>query len=358
MPALERELAEGPTPVYSNSSQSNDRALKIEEYQDIELKHHFKDISEEELNKGAATWLSVSKQDSPVLAVSCSSKSDEQKSSFVFIYEPRRSKDDAKVYWHELASIPVKNSIEFLATNPLNRDMFGGASTAGDLYIWTYHNMPSADNESQVTELFSQASEDSIVAFSFISDNRLLCCQSDGRIVIYKVMNKQTAIVDKVMRIEPRNAKDPQITNIISIPTASDDFVLGLFNGSLLYCSTNQMMPQDGAFNPIVRELQSHKFTISALRHCEHNGKPYIVSCDLSGEIFFHEIDEKQPKLVIKLPLPLKNKIAITSNMEHILCPLEKGSLEVFKSSDNIREITIEGKLDGVGSIAELSKNE
>lgn len=119
-------------------------------------------------------------------------------------------------------------------------------------------------------------------------------------------------------------------------------------------------MPQDGTFNPISRELQPHKFTISSLLHCGHNGKSYIVSCDLSGEVFFHDIDDldKQPKLVVKLPLPLKNKIACRRNMEHILCPLEKGSLEVFRTSSNARETVIEGKLGGSGKVIEMSRNE
>lgn len=364
MPALEKELEEGATPVYNNGSRSIEKTLKLEEYQDIELKQHFshiQNLSDSELNKGAATWLSVSMQDSPVLVLSCSSKDVDQKTSFIIVFEPRRSKADAKIYWHELISVPVKEPIEHLVTNPQNRDMFAGASAAGDLYIWCYHNLPSAENNSRVAELFCKVSENSISALSFLSNNRLLCCHSDGKIIIYKVNNKQSIIIDKIMKIEPRSIKDPLITNIVSVPEADDDFVIGLFNGSLLYCSTNQLMPQDGTFNPIVREFQPHKFAVSSLKHCQHNKKSYIISCDLSGEVFFHELEEtldKQPKLVIKLPLPLKSKIACSKNMENILCQLDNGSLEVFKTSTNTRETLIEGKLSGSGSVIELSRNE
>lgn len=359
LPAVEKELVEGLTPVYGDRSDSSAIPIKIEEYQDINLGQFFTSATKGELNKGAATWLSVSTQDSPVLALSCSSKTGEQKSSFLFVFEPRRSKTDAKIYWHELVSIPVKEAIEILATNPENRDMFAGTSTAGDLYIWNYHNKASTENESQVTELFSKASEDSIVAMTFLSDNRLLCCQSDGRIFVYKVNKKQTTI-DKIMKIEPRNVKEPLITSITLIPKADDDFLLGMFNGGLIYCSTNQLMPQDAPFNPIVRELQSHKFTISSLRPCQHKGKVYIVSGDLSGEVYFHEVEDTfmKPKLVVKLPLPMKHKIAITNSMEHLFFPLEKGSLEVFKTSSNVRESIIEGKLHGAGNVIELSRNE
>lgn len=365
---MEKELSEGPTPIYGNNSESFERPLKIEDYQDIVLKHHFNgtmNFSDDDLNKGSATWLSVSTQDSPVLVLSCSLKVDDQNTSFVNVFEPQRSKTDAKIHWHELVTIPVKEPIEFLITNPHNRDMFAGASGAGDLYIWTYHNMPSA-NGLRATELFSKTSEDSIVALTFLSNSRLLCCLSDGKIIVYKVVSKQSTIVDKIMKIEPRNAKDPLITCVVTVPEVEDDFVVGLFSGDLLYCSTNQLMPQDGSFNPIARELRAHKFAISSLRHCQHNGKCYIISCDLSGEILFHEIEDnldRQPKLVIKMPLPLKNKIALRNNMKHIFSPLEKGSLGIFKTSSNSRttleqQSVVEGKLSGTGNIIELSKNE
>lgn len=360
MPALERELADGPTPVYSDDSQLNQRLIKIEDFQDISLKHHFKDASHE-LDQGSATWLSVSTQDSPVLVVSCSAKIGDQNHSIIVLLEPTRSKTDSGIYWQELVTLQVKEPIEFLVTNPQNRDMFAGASASGDLFVWNYQNMPSSENDSRVIEYFSTVSEDSIVALTFISGNRLLSCQSDGKIVVYKMNSKQSTTVDKIMKIEPRVAKDPLITSIVSVTDTEDDFVLGLLNGSVLFCSTNQLMPQDGPFNPILKEFQPHKFSISSLRHALHNGKSYIVSCDISGEIIVHEVEdsmEKQPKLVVKLPLPLKNIIACRRNLEHIFCPLENGSLEVFRTSINTRETFIEGKLSGTGNVVEISRNE
>lgn len=361
LPAVERELSEGLTPVYASSSQVADRTLQVEVYQDIELKHHFtKSADEAETLKGAATWLSVSTQDAPVLALSCSLIRSDQNVSFVFVYQPKRSKTDAQIYWQELASIPVGSSIEILATNPTNRDMFAGASTSGELHIWQYNSMSSAGDDSQIVELFSASSEDSIAALAFMSENRLLCCQSDGKIIVYKVINRQSTIVEKIMKIEPRNVKDPLITSVVSLTDAPDDFVLGLLNGSLLYCSTSQLMHQEGVFNPVIRELQPHKFAITSLRHCQQNQKSFVVSCDLSGEIFFHllEDSEKQPKMVMKLPLPLKNQIALGRNMEHICCPLKNGSLEVFKTNSKAKESKIDGKLSGTGTIVELSRNE
>ncbi|CRL01838.1 CLUMA_CG015176, isoform A [Clunio marinus] len=362
LPALEKELEEGPTPVYNNNSNTDVSPIKIEEYQDIELKKYLnhEGNQSDSLIKGTATWLSVSTLDSPVLALSYSVYIDDQMKSFVLIFEPKRSKSDAKIYWQELTSIPVKEPIEFLVTNPQNRDMFAGGSTSGDLYVWNYQNIPSKESESRVAELFSKSSEDTLVALTFMNDNKILCCQNDGKILIYKIVSKQNTTVDKIMRIKPRNTRDPLITCIASVPGADDDFIVGLLNGTLLYCSSNQLMHQEGEFNPIIRELNSHKFSISSLISSSHSGKSYIISCDLSGEIFFHEVAETfmKPKLVVKLPLPMKKKISCLNNMEHIFCPLDNGTLEVFRTSSNIRETVIEGKLDGCGNVVELSRNE
>lgn len=60
LPALEKELELGPTPVYENGAGEAQRTLQIEEYQDIELKKYFSDIknfSDDDLNKGAESFL-------------------------------------------------------------------------------------------------------------------------------------------------------------------------------------------------------------------------------------------------------------------------------------------------------------
>lgn len=353
LPFVEKELKEGPTQVHeSDTRASNSHLLSIGNYQEIDLKNFAND---KEI-KVIATWLSVVMQNNPVLAIACSTKSpiNEQKNAFLMIYEPQRSKVDGKIYWQEIASIPVKESIDFLITNPENRDMFAGASISGDLYVWNFNK---AATLSRVDEIFSKASEESIAGISFTTNNCFILCLVDGNMIVYKVVSKQSCVVDKMLKIEQTKLKDSNITAITTI-NGSSEFVVGLFNGKLFFCTTNV---SQGSADPILRELNAHKFAVNYLKHCQMSSKNYIVSCDTSSEIFIHEIDEETEKsilkLVIKLPLPIKNSLSITNNMEHILCPLTNGSLEIFSTMTNTRR-TLEGSGSGTGTICELSKNE
>lgn len=360
LPAVEMELEAGPTPVHgTNTRLSNENQLKIDQHQEIDLTSSFKDLSsfsDDTLCNGAITWLSILIQNCPVLVISCSMKMDDSETSFIFIYEPRRSKVGAQIYWNELVVLPTKDPITLLATNPNKRDMFSGASSAGDIFVWNY-------NESQVNELFSKASENSIVAITWLTDDRLLSCQSTGKIEMFKIDKRQNVTLEKIMEVPmSRNIKDPLIT---AITAYGDDFIIGTFNGNILYCSTNQPitpLKNDLLFNPVVKELEAHKFAISFLKLCEHKEKFYVVSCDISGEIYIHNLDddhlEKQHKLIIKLPLPLKNCITCMNDMEHLFCLEANASLKVFKTTSNTLLKTFEGKLNGNGSNIILSRNE
>ena len=141
LPALEKELEEGVT--VSRNQNPPHKKLNIELHQEIDIRGPDSN-SNIESSKGSVAWLSVLIQDSAVLAVSCT---DSQLKSFVKIYEPRRCKDDAKIYWHELKIFPVEQPIEFLSTNIHNRDLFAGASTS-NLYIWSFLNKESFVNDS------------------------------------------------------------------------------------------------------------------------------------------------------------------------------------------------------------------
>lgn len=329
--------------------------LSIGAFQEIDLKSHFNNDKE---ITATVTWLSVSMQNNPVLAISCSTKSsiNEQKNAFLLLFEPQRSKVDGNIYWQEIASIPVKESIDFLITNAENRDIFAGASISGDLYIWNY-NRTASSSTSRIDEIFTKSSEESIAGISFLTNNCLVSCLADGNMMVYKVASKQSCVVDKTLKIEQTKLKDSTITAIANI-NGTSDFIVGLFNGKLFLCTTNV---SHGSTDPVIRELNSHKFAVKYLKHCQMSSKNYIASCDTSSEIFIHEIDEETEKstlkLVIKLPLPMKNSLSVTNNMEYILCPLTNGSLEIFSTMTNTRR-TLEGNSSGTGTICELSKNE
>lgn len=366
LPQVEIELNEGITEVYEDKHSTSQDSLKVSEYQEINVAKLFPEIknsSEDQLSKGAAAWLSVSTQNSPVLVVSCSTQQilNESKTSLVIVYEPQ--KKNGKLVWTEVSVIPVKDHIEMLVTNPYNRDMFAGASASGDFYIWNYQHSVNNDNETRVTEMFSKNTDDSIVGLAWLKDQRILCCHIDGTVNMWKV-SKQTTVTEKVLKIASRYTNDSFITAMISI-TDSNNFVLGTLNGHLLFCSTTQLLPfaneDKNVFDPVIREIKPHQFAISSLIHCQNNSKSYVVSCDSSDEIHFHEVHDiidKEVKLVVKLPLPFNGTIACTKNLEHIFSPIEDGSLKLFRVSKNALVSKVEGRLKGNGSIIELSKNE
>ncbi|CAO1403643.1 unnamed protein product [Diamesa serratosioi] len=366
LPQVEIELNEGITEVYEDKQNTSQKSLKISEYQDINVAKLFsetKNFSEKQLAKGAATWLSVSTQNSPVLVVSCSTQQNlnESKNSLVILYEPQ--KKNGALVWTEISVIPVKDHIEMLVTNQYNRDMFAGASASGDFYIWNYHHSVNNEIKTRVTETFSKNTDDSIVGLAWLRDQCLLCCHTDGTINMWKV-NKQTTFIEKVLKISPKYSNDSLITSMISI-TDSNNFVLGTLNGHLLFCSTTQVLPfanQDkNIFDPVIKDFKPHQFAISSLIHCQNNAKSYLVSCDSSDEIIFHEVDDnivKEVKLAVKLPLPFNGQIVCTNNLEHIISPIEDGSLKLFSVSRNTLVTKVEGKLRGIGSIIEMSRNE
>ncbi|KAG5681361.1 hypothetical protein PVAND_010803 [Polypedilum vanderplanki] len=357
MPALERELSEGVTQVHESSSmKANSSFAQVTEYQKIDVKSNFQ-LNTENSIFAVGQWLSIVLQNNPALILSCSIKktdANEASPSYIILYEPQRSKVDSKIYWHEVYKAPSKQ-YDFLVVNSENRDLFAAANSTGDFSIWSY--IKSSNNESRLVEIFSKA-EDSILALTFLNENTLLCCLSDGSIASYKIL-VQHCKLDKIMKIDQRRVKDSQITAITNI-SGTSDFIIGFFNGKIFYCSMNQFTSQE-IEDPITRELNSHKFAVKLLKHCNHSGKSYIVSFDASSEIFIHEIDddpnEKSLKYVIRLPLPIKNCISLTSNIEHIFCPLSNGGLEIFNSKNNSRRI-IDGRMSGTNILCELSKNE
>lgn len=45
-------------------------------------------------------------------------------------------------------------------------------------------------------------------------------------------------------------------------------------------------------YDPTINELESHKFSVSTLYKCSTVDKFTFISSDISGEVFFHQIDE------------------------------------------------------------------
>lgn len=56
-------------------------------------------------------------------------------------------------------------------------------------------------------------------------------------------------------------------------------------------CSVPNLVLKNKSFiNPVILELKSHKFQITSLQKIKIDEIDVLLSCDLSGEVCFHDI--------------------------------------------------------------------
>lgn len=79
-------------------------------------------------------------------------------------------------------------------------------------------------------------------------------------------------------------------------------------DGSILLCSLTQLIPigttsggdrsgsssagKKNFFAPAITELKPHSFAVTTLLKKENNRQQFLVSCDITGEVFFHDITD------------------------------------------------------------------
>lgn len=324
------ELNQGVTEVFEGETESDNSSsnLQISKYQDIDLKKYFTEAEQEKLLiKSCACFLSTFIQNAPILAVSCSYQSSvDQKSAFLVVFEPIRS---TQIFWRELKVIPVKSNIQVLSTCPYNKDFFAAGCISGDLYIYNYQNTFSAENQSRITEIFSQSNDQGNCQIRILNWKKilkkfvhafsgeilsatwmhpslgisfgLLTVHKDNSILLWKV-NKQKTVLDKIFKIEIRGKlSDVSIKQVLAIPN-SDLFVVGTLEG-LLLCSLTQIIPikDTKMFNPVIQELQEHKFEVTSLNYSNYQGKMYVISGGSDGEVFIHEIEDMMVRIIIQI---------------------------------------------------------
>ncbi|XP_053696553.1 uncharacterized protein LOC128743893 [Sabethes cyaneus] len=376
-PLVEEELSSGITEVFDdNSNDLDEERLVVRKHQDLTVKQlQLETDNVRKLNMGAATWLSVLTRNAPLLVVSCSSHHEawcEHTFSTISVFIPKRNSYDS-VQWSELCSLPVKACVESLETNPFNKDMFAGGTVSGDLYIWNYE-MNLKHEQNSLSELFSETTDrGQIVDMAWIKPNPmtkdygLLTCHSDGIVILWKI-GKHISKDKTFEMVSPSPSRKTLIlTQILAI--SNSEFVLGTVDGSILLCSMTQLIPMGGTssshskkncFAPAVTELKSHSFAVSSLQKIESSNQQFLVSCDMTGEVFFHNISDtinSNPTLIIKMPLPFKNRIFCTNDMRFILSPRNNGGLEVYKIDAGTQEIFEAGGLEGKPSLIKVSSN-
>lgn len=61
-----------------------------------------------------------------------------------------------------------------------------------------------------------------------------------------------------------------------------------------MLCSISQIIPFKGSksvFDPVVQELQPHKFEVRSMQYAAYQQTFVVVSCDVSGEVYIHDIN-------------------------------------------------------------------
>ncbi|XP_063705988.1 uncharacterized protein LOC134835068 [Culicoides brevitarsis] len=362
LPKVEEELNYGVTYVEADHTI---KSLSVQKHQILEAKNS---SEAEKVEKGVATWLSVATQNAPTLVTSISAAVHESwcdHSAQIDIWIPNRS-DPLRITWALGKSIPVKVCIESLAVNPFNRDIFAGGTITGDLYIWSYQY----NNPEIVSELFVGSSQcggilgmDWIKTVSMSNDSALLTCHNDGFVVLWKV-GHSTVVKDKIFRIQ-NHAKEQNhaLTSICTVN--SSDFILGTIEGQLLMCSTSnaKQLPDEEKplFDPFLTPFGKQTFSISKLQKIQYKERDCVASCDISGVVHVFGLDSlmvenREPLVIIKIPLPLNQKITIWNELEFVLCAGANGQTTVLRTKDGGKEI-VENNLRGNGTCIELTNN-
>ncbi|XP_050071938.1 uncharacterized protein LOC126559808 [Anopheles maculipalpis] len=401
-PIVEEELSYGMTPIFDcndNLYESTER-YRVCRHQELTLRALLPDHMDEKkdgnaFRVGAAAWLSILTRDAPLLVVACSPVHDawcDHFTSTVTVFSPKRDRYGGSVQWVELSSNPVKACIESLETNPFNRDMFAGGTVSGDVYIWHYE-MNLKNERNSFAELHSETTDcGKVVDMAWTrynvmskSDYALLTAHSEGAVILWRV--GKTIVKDKVFKLNVPSTIGKALILTQILATSNTEFVAGCDDGSLLLCSTTQLLPLGAAsssersftsavnsssstastagkvnyFSPGTIELKSHSFSVTSLQKIENRRQELLISCDLTGEVLFHDITDSinsTPTLIIKMPLPFKTRIVCTSDTEYIFSPSRNGLLELYRiGSGKVDTVEPSLPLNGSPNLIKMSAN-
>lgn len=358
-PQVAEELEFGLTSVFNDNSTTDD-LIRVQPHQILQIDNK---KSKGHLNS-IAIWLSVQTSSAPSLVISSTPSHEswcEHTENSLQIYSPKRSANGL-IFYSKVNEIAVKSCITVLATNPYDKDYFAGGAISGDLYVWQYN--PSSNT---VTEHFNESlNQSTIIGIAWIkmssvnSENAFLTCHTNGHISLWKCGS--TIINERNFRITSRNRKNETV-NLSAIATLNGlEFVVGSEEGKLFLCSASQLLPIRDAkntFDPVMTELESHKFSVTSIALANLNGKNLLVTSDFSGEIFAHDIESNkanEPSVIIKLPLPFKNKIGCTKDLKNIFSPGNDGALEIYNIG-NGETMKIASDACGKGNMIAVTDN-
>ncbi|XP_067644436.1 uncharacterized protein [Eurosta solidaginis] len=362
-PAVEEQLLKGPTPL--NDTNDNVGAVILAEQSNIQIYQKLS-MGAVENSQGIAAWLSVHTNNAPILVASSKAPHDDwcdHMQQFLKLFVPKRMPTGNLVIFKEVKSLPLKSCLSSLSTNGFNKSIFAGSTMDGDIHIWLCRSGSRIDdgqlnvnmtNSHEIEELSCTTSPQGFaVALGWLSENRLLSFYANGVIICWAV-GKQLILENDFQLKPPPNCSN-EIT--ASVCLSSNTFAVGVKDGCIFLCTIT-------SFSGIRKQLEfislkKHLFMISTLLKTEINGNRTIISCDLSGQVYCHNIEnteEDNTDVTIQIPLPFKNAVAVSKKGNIIYCPGVDGSLECYNIRDGLHTI-IQGALRGKGNFIACSDN-
>ncbi|XP_030571011.1 uncharacterized protein LOC115770057 [Drosophila novamexicana] len=354
-PLVEQELSQ-PTPLMEDQQSSQctlQEQLQVHTYQKLTM-------GSMENSQGLATWLCVHTNNAPVLVATTVAPHDdwcEHVEQQLKLFVPQRMSHGNFVVYSEAKALPLESCLRSLCTNGFNKQMFAGATMDGELFVWLYEqSRAGGDSSVEVKQLHSVSStHGAAVALDWVTEQRLLACYANGTVQQWLVAKQMT--LDWEYSLPASVATE--LTTMVSL--GLDDFVLGSNNGGVYRCWSTSRQPAADRSNKQLQllALRRHRFMVSTLQKTEMNNHQIVVSCDLSGQTYYHDMrheEEGTAQLIVQIPLPFKNAIACSRDANIIYCPSSDGALEYYRISDGARG-HVKGVLRGRGQFIRISDN-
>uniref|UniRef100_A0A1A9ZUB4 WD repeat-containing protein 55 homolog n=1 Tax=Glossina pallidipes TaxID=7398 RepID=A0A1A9ZUB4_GLOPL len=326
-PLVERELLDGCTPQLNGLAISTNlgKAYDIEPYQKISIQANVNSL-------GVATWLAVYIDNAPVLVLGTQATHNgwcEHIDQCLKIYAPQRVPHGNFITFNEVKSVPVKACVYTLCTNSFNKTVFAGSTFGGDIYIWQFEQAYRGRRaEANVKELFkTTTSSGYIVAIDWSGEFTLLTAQTNGSVIIWQISNELIKMAEYIVKHTTNDLNE--ITSLLALN--SNSFISGNSEGIIYHCISSGLSSTKRSME--IMPLKRHKFAVTTLLKSYSNDRNYIISCDLSGQICFHNLnclDDEAHTTTLQLPLPFKNTVACFDGGKRLYCPGDNGSLECY----------------------------
>ncbi|KAL5290407.1 hypothetical protein ACFFRR_010020 [Megaselia abdita] len=343
LPQVEQELLEGLTP-----NQQPDKIGDSTENFDINIKHCQQIAFLGDQNShGHALWLSLYASDVPVLALTSSGSHENwcrHLNQWIKVFIPKREAGKDTLIFTEAKQISLNACIQTLSRNPFNKDVFAGGTISGDIFIWKFKNdYKSVD----VEEIGSHSVTEAPNALDWLDETHLIGCLDNSQVVIWKVSKE--IIQESLFSVQKKDKA--KLTVIVALTRTQ--FVVGTDKGDVIHCI---LTPSQDSVETVV--LKKHKFAVTHISKVTVQGNLAVYSCDLNGELFVHDLykTDKDPELILNIPLPYKTTFCTSKDGETVFCPSEDGGLDIYRLKNGLLK-TVNGNLQGKGNCIKRSDN-